>query len=195
MSDEQDKDQDGIVGWIIGIAAFIAVAVALWMGLWGALPSLDTNSGGGESKNNSSSTTVGTTAPASVTAPAPTVTAAAALPGAAATPSATIKPETLKVYFGTASVELPQSAADGIKPFVTYAQSSPNTKLQISGFHDKTGSVEQNAELSKNRAKALREALITAGVPQDRIVLLKPTQSTGGGDDKEARRVELSAVQ
>ena len=181
MSDEQDKEQDGIVGWIIGIAAFIAVAVALWMGLWGGLPSL---SGGG---STAASTAAQTTAPV--------VAAVVTAPAAVTMTSASIKPATMKVYFETASVALPQSTADGIKPFVTYAQSSANTKLQISGFHDKTGSVEQNAELSKNRAKALRDALIAAGVPEDRIVLLKPTETTGGSDDKEARRVELSAVQ
>lgn len=184
MSDEQDKEQDGIVGWIIGIAAFIAVAVALWMGLWGGMPGL------AESKNPVISTAVQEPANAAVVT-SPVVTA----PVAATSAAAAAKPETMKVYFDSASVALPQNTGEGIKPFVTYAQSSPNTKLQISGFHDKTGSVEQNAELSKNRAKALRDALIAAGVPQDRIVLLKPTETTGGGDDKEARRVELSAVQ
>ena len=181
MSDEQDKEQDGIVGWIIGIAAFIAVAVSLWVGLWGGSTGLTGN----------------TSTP--VITPAPPVTAvvepATSAPAADTAPSAGVKPETIKVYFDTASVALPQSTPDALKPFITYAQSSPNTKLQISGFHDKTGSIEQNAELSKNRAKALRDALTAAGVPEDRIVLLKPTETTGGGDDKEARRVELSAVQ
>ena len=187
MSDEQDKEQDGIVGWIIGIAAFIAVAVALWMGLLGGLPSL----GEGKAPAVSSAAQAPTVTPAVTAAPAAVVTSPVVTTPAAAA----VKPETMKVYFDSASVALPQITGEGIKPFVTYAQSSPNTKLQISGFHDKTGSVEQNAELSKNRAKALRDALIAAGVPQDRIVMLKPTETTGGGNDKQARRVELSAVQ
>ena len=182
MSDEQDKEQEGIVGWIIGIAAFIAVAVALWMGLLGGMSS-DT----GDKKASPVAVSAG---PAVV----PTVTLApVAATGSAA--STVAKPETIKIYFDTGSVALPISVTDGIKTFVTYAQSSPNTKLQISGFHDKTGSVDQNAELSKNRAKAVRDVLISAGVSEDRIVLQKPSETTGGGDDKEARRVELSAVQ
>ena len=182
MSDEQDKEQEGIVGWIIGIAAFIAVAVALWMGLLGGMSS-DT----GDKKASPVAVSAG---PAVV----PTVTPSpVAATGSAA--STVVKPETIKIYFDTGSVALPISVADGIKTFVTYAQSSPNTKLQISGFHDKTGLVDQNAELSKNRAKAVRDVLISAGVPEDRIVLQRPSETSGGGDDKEARRVELSAVQ
>ena len=188
MSDEQDKEQEGIVGWIIGIAAFIAVAVALWMGLLGGMSS--------ETGDKKASPVAVSAGPAVVPSVSPaSVTPASVTPASVSAASTAAKPETIKIYFDTGSVALPVSVSDGIKTFVTYAQSSPNTKLQISGFHDKTGSVDQNAELSKNRAKAVRDVLISAGVPEDRIVLQRPSETSGGGDDKEARRVELSAVQ
>jgi cytochrome c oxidase subunit II len=64
--------------------------------------------------------------------------------------------------------------------------------VAISGFHDKTGSAEANAELAKNRAKSVREVLRASGLAEDRILMDKPQETTGGADDKEARRVEVS---
>jgi outer membrane protein OmpA-like peptidoglycan-associated protein len=61
----------------------------------------------------------------------------------------------------------------------------------ISGFHDASGDPAQNAELAKNRALAVRHALEANGVAPDRLVMSKPAVTTGGGDPKEARRVEL----
>jgi outer membrane protein OmpA-like peptidoglycan-associated protein len=65
----------------------------------------------------------------------------------------------------------------------------------ISGFHDKTGNAEMNAELAKSRAIGVKQALIAAGVGEAQIELLKPQETTGGADDREARRVELTIAQ
>ena len=62
----------------------------------------------------------------------------------------------------------------------------------ISGFHDKTGNPEQNAELAKQRAVATRDALVAAGVAAERIELRKPAETEGDGNDREARRVEVN---
>ena len=48
-----------------------------------------------------------------------------------------------------------------------------------------------NAELAKNRAKAVREALKARGVAADRVVLRKPEQTLASGPAEEARRVEV----
>ena len=69
-------------------------------------------------------------------------------------------------------------------------------KLVISGYHDATGDPVQNAELAKQRAFAVRDALTGAGLTAEQIELSKPQETTGGsGDDREARRVEVSAQQ
>ncbi len=78
---------------------------------------------------------------------------------------------------------------------VAYSKSSPNTRLSISGFHDKTGDIAKNQELAKNRAKVVKDLLRSAGVPEDRIMMQKPAETAGGSDDKEARRAEVSAAQ
>ena len=68
-------------------------------------------------------------------------------------------------------------------------------KLLLSGFHDASGDPAVNAELAKNRAKAVREALKARGVAAERIVLRKPEQTSAEGPPQEARRVEIRLSQ
>ena len=65
-------------------------------------------------------------------------------------------------------------------------------KAVISGFHDATGNPAQNAELAKQRALVVRDALMAAGLAESQIELKKPEQVVGSGSDAEARRVEIS---
>ena len=143
----------------------------------------------------------------SVTAPAapaipPTSTPPTSSPPAP-TPATTSAPSTeaistpplLKVFFASDSVAIPSDLAPKVAAFASYAKSSPNTKIGISGYNDKTGDPVKNAELSKNRAKALKDFLISAGVPDDRIILKRPDDTVGSSNDTEARRVEIYVVQ
>ena len=75
---------------------------------------------------------------------------------------------------------------------VNYLKANPASKAVISGFNDPRGDAAMNAELSKNRAKAAREALKTAGIDEARVEMRKPADTNLGGDLKEARRVEIS---
>ncbi|WP_009911165.1 OmpA family protein, partial [Burkholderia humptydooensis] len=95
------------------------------------------------------------------------------------------------IYFETGKSELPADAKDAIAAAAEYVKAHPDAKLALSGFTDKTGSADANAELARRRAQAVRDALKTAGVAQERIILKKPETITGGADAKEARRVEI----
>ena len=64
----------------------------------------------------------------------------------------------------------------------------------MSGFHDQTGNPALNADLAKQRAVAVRNLLVAAGVPEERIVLSPPAEAAGGSDDREARRVEVGVA-
>ena len=64
----------------------------------------------------------------------------------------------------------------------------------IAGFHDPSGSVEHNAELAKQRAIAVRVALIAQGADGTLVLLRKPEQTALGGPPEEARRVEVRLV-
>ena len=116
--------------------------------------------------------------------PAPAVPAVAM---AAALPMAT-------VYFEVGSAELPADVATTLDGIVVYARANPGAKLAISGFHDMSGSQYANAELAKNRALAVRDALQNVGIGEERFELRKPELTTGSGDPAEARRVEVTVM-
>jgi outer membrane protein OmpA-like peptidoglycan-associated protein len=70
-------------------------------------------------------------------------------------------------------------------------------KVSLTGYTDKTGDVEKNLELAKNRAKAVQDALVAEGLAVEVITLKPPmfhafTGPTGSGADAEARRVEIN---
>jgi OmpA-OmpF porin, OOP family len=138
-------------------------------------------------------------APAVSTPPAPVASAPApaapAVSAPAAAPAAVKAPAAAKLYFEVNKFEPPADAAKVVDEMVVYARSNANTKLSISGYHDKTGDPAKNAELAKSRAMAVKNVLISAGVPEDRIMLQKPVETTGAADDKEARRVEVTVAQ
>jgi len=127
--------------------------------------------------------------PGEPTATGPVVTPApvtAAIPG-----TAVILPA--KVYFDTGS------AAIGAEGKATIDNAAARIKAQgvavdITGYTDKTGDMAVNEELAKQRAKAVRDALLAAGVPDGSINMKPPMAitTTGSGTDAEARRVEIS---
>lgn len=98
------------------------------------------------------------------------------------------------LYFETAQATLPANAAAELSKVMEALAAAPARKVVLSGFHDATGDAARNAELARQRALAARSALTGAGVPADRIALRKPEVTTGGGNEQEARRVELRLV-
>jgi len=110
----------------------------------------------------------------------------------AAADAASIKVEqgVVKFYFASSNADLAAGAREALLDMVKGAQAG--RKLVISGFHDATGNAAQNAELAKQRALAVRDALKAEGVAEGQIELRKPEEVTGNGSDAEARRVEIS---
>ena len=68
----------------------------------------------------------------------------------------------------------------------------PATKAAVSGFNDPSGDPEVNAELSKQRAQNVANALAVAGIDAGRVDLVKPVLAAAGSDPAEARRVEVT---
>jgi len=112
---------------------------------------------------------------------------AVAAPAAAmvATPGA-------RIYFELGKADLPADTAARLDALLLQARANPTARLMVSGFHDASGDATQNAELAKQRAIVVAEALKGAGVAAERIVLDKPQQTLGGADPADARRVEVS---
>jgi len=123
---------------------------------------------------------------------------AAAAPAAAVTATAVVVADdasvivengVVKFYFATGKAELAQGAAAALADPIAAALGGK--KLAISGFHDATGSADANAELAKQRALAVRQVLMAAGVAEPSLELRKPEVTTGSGNNAEARRVEV----
>jgi outer membrane protein OmpA-like peptidoglycan-associated protein len=99
------------------------------------------------------------------------------------------------LFFASGSAALPADAGVVLAAVRDVAAAQPGRNLLISGFHDATGDPVKNADLAKERAKAVREALVSAGVDRARLVMRKPESTTGEGDNPQARRVEIRAVE
>lgn len=99
-----------------------------------------------------------------------------------------------KVYFTTGSSALPADSAPALAAAAD-AIKKDALKVAITGYTDRTGDLAANQELAKNRAKAVRDVLTAAGVPVANIEMRPPVYveiGAAGGDDPEARRVELT---
>ena len=101
-------------------------------------------------------------------------------------------PATVNLYFDTGKTKLSSEAENSLLPIAEWLKANPNAKAVISGYHDPRGNKAINAELAKNRAKAVSAVLKLAGVDETRIEMRKPADTDGGGDLSQARRVEVS---
>lgn len=95
----------------------------------------------------------------------------------------------VKFYFGSGMAEIATGANEALADVL--AGVATGKKAIISGFHDDTGGAAINAELAKQRAFAVRDALIALGVSEAQIELNKPEQMQASGTNAEARRVEV----
>jgi K(+)-stimulated pyrophosphate-energized sodium pump len=127
--------------------------------------------------------------PKAATAPA---AASATTPAAVAVAdAASVKVEggVVKFYFASGKADLPSDAAPALADVIKGV--ATGKKVVVSGFHDATGDPAKNAELAKQRAFAVRDALKSAGVAEDKVELKKPEQ-INAGTSADARRVEVA---
>lgn len=101
----------------------------------------------------------------------------------------------LKVYFDSGKTDVAPEFAAKAAGLIDYLKANADKRVGISGFNDPTGDPVKNAELSKNRAKAVQAALVAAGVPAERTELVKPAEATGtAATNAASRRVEVSIL-
>lgn len=98
----------------------------------------------------------------------------------------------LRVFFDTGKTDVSSEFASKATALVEFLTSNPDAQAIVSGFNDPTGDVARNAELSKQRAQAVKAALESTGVAADRVVLEKPAETEGTGVTNAAsRRVDV----
>jgi len=100
-----------------------------------------------------------------------------------------------RVLFETGKADLGPESMRAIEGAAKAMKDDPKLKVDLSGYADRTGNPTANLELAKQRAFAVRDALIAVGVTSVRIILKKPEFVVAGavGGDAEARRVDLVA--
>jgi cytochrome c oxidase subunit 2 len=119
--------------------------------------------------------------------------AVTAAPSAAAAPAAAVQGLPVQVLFATGKSTLDAAAQKEIAKAVALLKAAPGAKVALSGYVDSTGSAAKNAELAKQRAFAVRDALTKGGIAADRIDLRKPSQidAGSGAAAAQARRVDI----
>ncbi len=77
--------------------------------------------------------------------------------------------EMRNIEFETNSARLDAKSTVLIAAFARYLQRNPNYRANIWGHTDNLGDPEENLRLSERRAEAVRDGLIQAGVPAERL--------------------------
>jgi outer membrane protein OmpA-like peptidoglycan-associated protein len=108
-----------------------------------------------------------------------------------ATTAGTAEAWPVKIYFPTDSKTIGVDDSARIQRAAEYLKANPGAAVDITGFADKTGGAATNEELAKERAKAVRGALVAAGVRESRTNLVPPVSATPRGSSAEARRAEI----
>ncbi|MBP7451757.1 MAG: OmpA family protein [Ottowia sp.] len=196
MTSDDNDDNQGVVWAILIGVILLAISLAVGMGLYRTgKASVGASTGGAVSTADA-----GAAAAASVVASEPS---AAGLPahgtpgstadmtnGSADVASIRVENGIVKFYFASASADLAQGAAEALGDVVKGV--AAGQKAVISGYHDITGDPAKNEELAKQRALAVRDALASLGIGEDKMDLRKPEVTTADGSNAEARRVEVT---
>ncbi|MCG3863753.1 MULTISPECIES: OmpA family protein [unclassified Photobacterium] len=94
----------------------------------------------------------------------------------------------IHVLFANDSSEIPESYMENISNMSDFLAKYPKTHIELKGYASPVGSAAYNVALSKRRAAAIRQALITEGVAPSRI----KTIGFGDSDPVKASDVEES---
>jgi outer membrane protein OmpA-like peptidoglycan-associated protein len=96
------------------------------------------------------------------------------------------------VYFETAKFDLDAEAMAKISA-AAQAIKKDNLKIEITGYTDKRGDLAANEKLAKERAVAVKNALVAAGVAESSVTMAKPffVEAGAPGADADARRVDI----
>lgn len=212
MSSSQNNDSDErfALGLVFALITLVVLSV-LWFGAYKGIHGAKSAKGGvvaAKLQPGASGAVLGGTASAgsaaatgagdaaaqagaAAGASASAASGAAAQAGAAADDAARVLIENgiVKFYFATAKADLAPGANEALVDVVAGVKAGQ--RAVISGYTDSTGDADKNAELAKQRAFAVRDALVALGVAEDKLDLKKPEAVENAGNSAEARRVEV----
>ena len=96
-----------------------------------------------------------------------------------------------KIYFAVGAATLDEADKGVVAKTMEALATNSNAIVLLSGFHDQSGDPAHNAELAKQRALSVRDALVAGGVAMERVKMRQPESTVGTGSAEEGRRVEI----
>ena len=106
-------------------------------------------------------------------------------------PSVRLENGIVKFFFAVGKSELAQGAREALGAIVKGVAAGQSAV--VSSFHDDSGEAAQTQALAQQRAMAVRDALISLGIGEDKLQLRSPEAIAVGKDDSpEGPRVEVS---
>ena len=85
-------------------------------------------------------------------------------------------PKSWMVFFDTNSTAMSQQSSMTVTEAANIAKSMPNSRVAVTGFTDTEGAPAYNQALSQRRATAVKNALVSNGVPAQSVTI------TGSGE-------------
>ena len=195
MSATEDTERDGMgVAVPVVTAVIIAIATTLFIGVGAIRKKAMSAAAPAASVASAAASAAVAEQPASAADAAVTTDAASAATDATTASADEARVEVVdgvvRFYFAPGKADLAAGAKEALAEAVAAAKDGKT--LELSGFHDSTGSAALNAELAKKRAFAVRDALLAEGVAESSITLKKPeAMPNTHGSDPNARRVDV----
>lgn len=106
----------------------------------------------------------------------------------------------LEVYFRTEQSALDAAAEERLAKLVGLVAPIDGAVIRLEGHADARGTEDYNAALSAQRASAVRETLVKAGMPADRVVVTASGEAASTAAEADAdgmaldRRVEMRII-
>ncbi|MGO4390053.1 efflux RND transporter periplasmic adaptor subunit [Variovorax sp. M-6] len=131
--------------------------------------------------------------PTAVSAALPSVSAqpAPAAAAAAAPVAAPAASDKDSVFFERGRTALDATGHARLLGVAATLKSRPELRAVLQGYVDASGDAARNKTLARERAQAVRQALVAAGVPPERIALHAPSNLVGADSPALARRVDV----
>jgi Amt family ammonium transporter len=101
-------------------------------------------------------------------------------------------PASIKFELDKAAIST--EAAVTLGKVAEFLKATPEAKVIVSGFTDASGTAPHNDVLAKDRAFAVRDVLVKAGIGEGRVMLVKPEERMQAGNPEEARSVSLTLL-
>ena len=78
--------------------------------------------------------------------------------------------EISNIYFENNSYELQDAVKEVLVEFASYLELNSTLLIEVNGFTDNVGNMQDNQLLSENRSKAVRDFILKQGVSKERVL-------------------------